>query len=86
MDNTDPRLQGDSGLDMIDDENNEGELLLATAAIQRAVKRGMPLEKARRTFGIRGHPAFKDLWPETKFWGDAAWARELRYGKGPDDD
>lgn len=77
---------GDSGLDMIDDENNDGELTIALRNIIKAMKRGVPKDVARRRHGIEGHPAFKDIWPETKYWGDAAWARKLRYGKGPNED
>jgi hypothetical protein len=77
---------GDSGWDVLDEVNNEGEFLIALRNINKAIERGVARETAMKSHGIPGHPYFKDYWPVTKFWGDAAAVRKHRYGKGPNDD
>ena len=58
-------------------ENNDGELAIALGNIRRAMEsKGWSYERAAKTYGIRGHPYFKDFWPETRWWGDVRWARK----------
>lgn len=63
-------------LDYIDTENNPGELLIALENIERVMRKGKSYEEAVRSYGIPGHPYFKEFWPPTKYWGDARWVRE----------
>ena len=57
-------------------DNNDGEFLMCVERIEEAVARGKTSEQVVRLYGIRGHPAFKDFWPQTRYWGDARIARE----------
>ena len=67
----------DEALACMDTENNEGELTIALNRIADVMeKRGWSYERAVMTYGIRGHPYFKEFWPETRYWGDARIARE----------
>jgi hypothetical protein len=77
---------GDAGWDMLDEENNEGEFLIALRNINKAIERGVPQATAMKRHGIPGHPYFAAYWPVTKFWGDAAAVRKQRHNKGPNDD
>ena len=69
-------VTGEDVLAYMDTENNDGEFLMAVERIEEAVARGRSYEDAVRLYGIRGHPAFKDFWPATRYWGDAVIARE----------
>lgn len=81
----DPSEAREDPLAYIGDENDENEYIEAMGHIRDAVERkGYSYERAVRLYGIRGHPAFADFWPVTRYWGMARLVRE-RLGRPLDD-
>ena len=68
---------GEDPMAYLDVENNPGELTIALRNIARSMERGLSYEQAVKHHGIRGHPHFKEFWPETRYWGDAIIARKF---------
>ncbi len=73
----DPRESKEDIWSYIDTENDDAEYHLAVENIKAAMEEsGWSYERAARFYGIRGHPAFADFWPVTRYWGMARLARE----------
>lgn len=67
----------EDGWEMLDTENNPGELTIALRNIERSMReKGWSYDRAVFAHGIKGHPYFADFWPPTRYWGDARIARE----------
>ena len=73
-----PEESGEHGLAGLDPENNPGELVIALRSIERVMReKGWLYSRAALHYGIRGHPHFREFWPEARYWGDARLAREM---------
>lgn len=70
--------EGDDAAAFIDLDNNEMDFLNALERINQAMDEGWSYERAVLKHGVavKGHPFFKEFWPETRYWGDAAFFRE----------
>lgn len=48
-------------------ENHDGEFLIAVQNIERVMKRAKTCEDAVQLYWSRGHSAFEEFWPMTRY-------------------